>query len=165
MAHNAGESQKGYTAELLRLLEPRPGRIDFAIRLGLICALTGLVAEIYQTPDAALTMYIAFFLNKSDRATSLILSAALLLVITIVIAIIFVVSRVVINDAMWRLISIAVISFGMLFLASASKLKPIGGIIAMIVGYALDQLGTLPVGEVATRALLYAWLFVGIPAG
>jgi len=165
MAHSAAESQKGYAAELLRLLEPRPGRVDFAIRLALICALTGLVAEIYQTPDAALTMYAAFFLNKSDRANSLILSAAMLLLFTIIIASIFVVARAVIDDAMWRFISMAVISFGMLFLASASKLKPIAGIVAMIVGYALDRLGMFPVGEVATRALLYVWLFVGIPAG
>jgi multidrug resistance protein MdtO len=60
-----------------------------------------------------------------------------------------------------------VISIAILFVASASKLRPLGGTIALIVGYALDLLGTIPlaVGELATRALLYAWLFVGIPAG
>ena len=72
---------------------------------------------------------------------------------------------VVIDDPMWRVISMAVISFGLLFLASASKLRPIAGIIALIVGYALDVLGTIQVGELGTRALLYVWLFVGIPAG
>src|SRR6185503_3885628 len=44
-------------------------------------------------------------------------------------------------------------------------LRPVGAIIALIVGYALDILGTLHGGEIATRGLLYAWLFVGIPAG
>jgi multidrug resistance protein MdtO len=46
-------------------------------------------------------------------------------------------------------------------------LRPLGGTIALIVGYALDLLGTIPlaIGELATRSLLYAWLFVGIPAG
>jgi len=73
---------------------------------------------------------------------------------------------VVINDPMWRVISMAAISFALLFVASASKLGPIGGIIALITGYALDVLGNLQqIGELGTRALLYAWLFVGIPAG
>ncbi len=74
---------------------------------------------------------------------------------------------VVINDPMWRVISMSAISIAILFVASASKLSPLGGTIALIVGYALDLLGTTPlaVGELATRSLLYAWLFVGIPAG
>ncbi|MDE1005812.1 MAG: FUSC family protein, partial [Paraburkholderia fungorum] len=55
--------------------------------------------------------------------------------------------------------------FGLLFVTSASKLRPVGAIIAMIVGFALDELGSVPFGEVATRALLYAWLMVAIPIG
>jgi multidrug resistance protein MdtO len=139
--------------------------LEFAIRLALICTLTTLVAELYQTPDPALTAYVAFFMNRPERTASLILSVALALVITVVIALIFVVARLVADDAMWRLISIAVISFALLFLASASRLQPIAGTMALIVGYALDLLGTIQTGELATRALLYAWLFVTIPAG
>ena len=165
MALSVAEPTRTYAAELRRLLEPRPGRINFAIRLALICALTGLVAEIYQTPSAALTMYAAFFLNKDNRTTSLLLDIVFTLLITIIIGFVFLVARVVINDPMWRVIGIATISFGMLFLASASRLKPIAGIVAMIVGYALDELGLIPLGEVGTRALLYVWLFIGIPAG
>jgi multidrug resistance protein MdtO len=56
------------------------------------------------------------------------------------------------------------VSFGLLFLASASKLKPLAAIIAMIVGYGLDLLSDAHVGELATRGYLYAWLFVTIPA-
>lgn len=165
MAPSAAETRKNYAAELIRLLEPRPGRVDFAIRLALISALTGLITEIYQNPSAALTIYVAFFLSQKDRATSLFQDILFLLVITVVIASIFLVARIVIDDPMWRVVSIAAISFGVLFLASSSKLKPIGAIIALIVGYALDVLGTVPIDELATRSLLYAWLFFGIPAG
>ena len=56
-------------------------------------------------------------------------------------------------------------SFCLTFAASASKLKPIAGIVALITAYALDLLGSVPGGELATRGILYAWLFVGIPAG
>jgi multidrug resistance protein MdtO len=153
--------------DIARLMAPRPGRLELATRLAVICALTALVAEIYQTPDAALTVYVVFFLNRNDRAISLILNFVLLALITVIIGFVMLVAMVVINDPMWRVISMTAISIAILFVASASKLSPLGGTIALIVGYALDLLGTIPlsIGEVATRSLLYAWLFVGIPAG
>ena len=164
MALSAAETAR-YAFDLIRYLEPRPGRLQLAIRLALICALTGLIVEIYQTPDAALTMYVALFLNQKDRPTSLVLSVALTLVMTFIITLVFLVARTVIDDPMWRLISMAAIASGMLFLASASKLKPVGPVIALIAGYALSLLGDFPVSASPTRALLYAWLLVGIPAG
>src|SRR5580658_6118253 len=153
--------------EIVRLMAPRPGRLELATRLALICALTVWVAEIYQTPDAALTVYVVFFLNRGDRAVSLILNFVLLGLITVIIGFVLLVAMVVINDPMWRVISMTAISIAILFVASASKLRPLGGTIALIAAYALDLLGTTPLanGELATRSLLYAWLFVAIPAG
>ena len=152
--------------DIARLLAPQPGRLDFASRLALICALTVLIAEIYQTPEPALTTYVVFFLNRDSRTMSLILDVVFVVLITVIIGFILLVAMIVIDDPMWRVISMATISFGLLFLASASKLRPIAGIIALIVGYGLDVLGNLErVGELGTRGLLYVWLFVGIPAG
>ncbi|MCP5433816.1 MAG: FUSC family protein, partial [Alphaproteobacteria bacterium] len=164
MAPSAADLRLGPLAPLADLLEPRPGRVEFALRLALICALTGLVAEIYQTPSPALTIYVAFFLNRSDRASSLLMNVAMVLVISIVIGLVFLVAQLVIDDPMWRVSAMAAISVAFLFLGSASKLRPVGATLALIVAYALDLLGNIPVGEAATRALLYAWLFVGIPA-
>jgi len=152
-------------ADWLRLLAPDPERLEFTTRLALICALTTLVTEIYQTPDGALTAYVAFFLNKPERVLSLILSVAFTVVITVALGLIFLVAKFAIDDAMWRVIAMALLSFGLLFLASASQLRPIGAIVALIVCYGLDLLGRLQLGELATRLLLYVWLFVGIPAG
>src|SRR5580704_5079087 len=151
-------------ADFVRLLEPQPGRIEFAVRLALICTLTVLVVEIYQTPEPALATYIVFFLNRDSRTQSLILNVVLTLLITIIIAVVIMVARLVLDDGMWRVISMALISFGLLFLTSASKLRPLGSTIALIIGYGLDELGLIQIGELGTRALLYAWLFVGIPA-
>src|SRR5689334_17521861 len=53
--------------DMARLLAPRPGQFELASRLALICALTLLVTEIYQTPEPALTTYVAFFLNRDSR--------------------------------------------------------------------------------------------------
>src|SRR6478752_8325214 len=152
-------------SDIARLLAPAPGRFELASRLALICALTVLVAEIYQTPEPALTAYVAFFLNRDSRTMSLITDFVFLALITLIIGAILLVAIVVINDPMWRVISMAAISFGVLYLASASKLQPIAGVIALIVGYALAVLGNIQLGEQGTRELLYVWLFVGIPAG
>ena len=154
-----------YLAELIQLLAPQPGRGVFASRQALICALTVLVVEIYQTPDPALTAYIVFFLNREDRATSIIVNLVFLLVITVVIGMAIVAAMMVADDPMWRVVAMTVISFCLLFLASASKLRPVGSTVALIVGYALDLLGRIQAGEIATRGYLYAWLFVGIPIG
>jgi multidrug resistance protein MdtO len=165
MAIRALESREGRLAEMLRLLMPFPGRLSFAVRLALICAITTLVVEIYQTPEPALTVYLVFFLNKPDRGTSLILSLAMLALFSLIVTSVILVAIIVIDQPVWRVASMAVISLGLLFLGSASKLRPIGGTLALIVAFALDQLGTVHGGEIATRALLYVWLFVGIPAG
>jgi multidrug resistance protein MdtO len=165
MAANAVERHSALHTSWLRLFAPDPERLEFATRVALICALTTLVTEIYQTPDPALTAYFAFFFNRPERTVSLILSVALPLVIAVAIALIFLVANVVVDDAMWRVISIAVLSFGLLFLGSASKLRPIASTVALIVGYALALLGTIQTGELATRALLYILLDVAITAG
>ena len=165
MAPSVAESATRYLEKLTGLMESRPGRLAFALRLALICTITGLVTEIYQTPDAALTMYVVFFLSQKDRATSVIMNFVFLLLITFIISFTFVVVRYFIHDSMSLVISIATISFSFLFLSSASKARPVGNTIALIVGYALDLLGTVSIGELATRALLYTWLFIALPVG
>src|ERR1700756_5487220 len=164
MAIRALEPREGRFAELLPLLMPFPGRLEFAVRLALICALTTLVVEIYQTPDPALTAYVAFFLIKPDRATSVILSIAMLIVYSLTVGSVVLLATIIVDQPVWRVATMAGISVGLLFLASASKLRPVGGIVALIVAYALDLLGSVHGGEIATRGLLYVWLFIGIPA-
>jgi hypothetical protein len=84
------------------------------------------------------------FLNRENRTMSLIADLVFVALITFIIGFILLVAMAVINDPMWRVISMALISFGLLFLGSASKLRPVAGIIALIVGYGLDA------GESAT---------------
>jgi multidrug resistance protein MdtO len=165
MAPPADNSASGRAMRLLSLLAPFPGRLEFAARLALICALTALVAEIYQTPDPALTVYIAFFVVKPDRMSSIVLSLTMATVLTFTLAIVLLAAIAVVDQPLWRVAAMTILSFGLMFLASASKLRPIAPIVALIAAYALDLLGTIQIGEIATRVLLYVWLFVGIPAG
>lgn len=163
MAQPAGDLARPGAADLLKLLAPYPGRAAMATRIALICALTVFVTSASGTPEAAISAYVVFFLNRPDRVTSVVLGAALLVLVTLVVGLVMVVAMFALDNPVWRVACIAGLSFGLLFVTSASKLRPVGAIIAMIVGFALDELGSVPFGEVATRALLYAWLFVAIP--
>src|ERR1700761_7754116 len=164
MARPAVDRAGAWTAWLRDQLAPRPGRAAFAAKLSLICALTALATAIYRTPEPALATYLAFFLNVRDRTTSLLLDLLLTLIVALVIGLVLATAMLVLDHAAARVGAIAALSFGLLFLASASKLKPLAATIGLIVGYALDKLGEVQMGEEATRGLLYAWLFVAMPA-
>ncbi len=144
-------------------LRPFPGRLEFALRLTAICMLTALVCEMYGMPEAALIVYIAFFLNKPDRVGSLLVSVVMLVLFTILVAIIFLLANHVLDRPFRLVAAMTILSFAVLFLGSASKLGPVAGTVALILAFGLDELGQLPQGELATRALFYAWGFVAIP--
>jgi multidrug resistance protein MdtO len=142
---------------------PSIERGEFALRLAIAAALTTYLVMYFQTPEPALTAYLVFFMNKPDRVTSILTQLIMIALITIVIGGILFMATWVIDSPFWRVISMVGLSIALLFLGSASKLKPIAATLALITGYSLDLLGSAPVGEAAVRGLLYAWLFVAIP--
>ncbi|HEX3364148.1 FUSC family protein [Phenylobacterium sp.] len=164
MARPAADSARGFGPWLGEQLAPTPGRFAFAAKLAVICTITAAASAIYRTPDPALAAYLAFFLNARDRATSLLLELVLTLVVAIVLGIVLATAMLVLDHAAWRVGAIAVLSFVLLFLASASKLKPLAANIGMILAFGLDKLGLAQAGEEATRAILYTFLFVAMPA-
>src|SRR5271165_6243013 len=125
MAMPAAEARHLPEPGWLELLKPFPGRLEFAVRLALICALTLLVTEIYQTPEPALTVYVAFFVIKPDRATSVLISTIFLVLISVILGTVLLITMAVIDFPLWRVAVMAVFSFFLLFAASASKLKPV----------------------------------------
>ena len=165
MASLAGDVTAPSLREIARLLAPFPGRASIVTRIALICALTVFITSAYGTPEAATSVYIVLFLNRPDRVTSVVTSIALLLLVSVIVGIVMVVAIFCINDPPLRVASMAVLSVVFLFMTSASKLRPVGAIVAMIIGFGLDELGLAPIGEAATRGLLYAWLLVAIPIG
>ena len=102
---------------------------------------------------------------KPDRAASVVTSIVMLVLISLIVGLVLALTVQVIEQPLWRVTAMTLVSFCLTFAASASKLKPVAGIVALITAYALDLLGSVPGGELATRGILYVWLFVGIPAG
>jgi multidrug resistance protein MdtO len=146
------------------ITQPSPGRLAFSARLALICTLVAVFAEVYKTPEIALTVYLVFFLNKPDRTSSMLLTVAIVVIVTAIVGILLLIATPLLANSGLRVLTMAVISFVMMFLGSASKLKPIASILALVIAYALDILAKVPFGEAATRGVLYLWLFFAIPA-
>ena len=111
------------------------------LRLAAVCTLAAGVSEWFQLPEAALTAYVGFFLLRADRATSVALSVALLVLVTVLIGVVLLLSQAVIGRPEVLLTTMTLIAFGLFFLASSSKLAPVGGILAMIPAFALSLLG------------------------
>ena len=91
--------------EVVRLLSPAPGRVEFALRLALVCTLTTAVTALYQTPSPALTAYVAFFLNRPDRAGSIATTIAMTILISVVLGLLVLVADAVVDVSAWRVAS------------------------------------------------------------
>src|ERR1700722_15323741 len=111
MAPVAGERHGSVFEDIGALLAPFPGRLEFAARLALICALTTLVAEIYQTPEPALTAYVAFFVMKADRVESVITSIVMTLLITLVLGLVLALPVQPVDQPLWRVTAMVLVSF------------------------------------------------------
>ena len=140
-------------------------RLSLALRLAVICTLVTLTTIYYATPEPALVAYLAFFINRDDRASSDRLALGIVVIATLMIGLVFLLMQLLVEHPLGRIAAMAVLSLLLLFLTSASKLKAVGGILTLVLAFALDLMGESPLTELLTRGLLYAWLFVAIPAG
>jgi multidrug resistance protein MdtO len=145
------------------LVEPYAGRSARALEISFVCMIVMIISMTFQIPDPALSTYLVFFAAKENSVENILTSIILIIVVTVVVAIAFGMALLSINAPEGRILLIAAVSFAAFFLATASKLAPLAGTMGLIVAYALDLFGSTPLGEIATRGLLYAWLFVAMP--
>lgn len=151
--------------EVKRDLSPFDGRWEQSWRIALLCALMTLVSMTYGIPAAVLSCYVLFFVMKSDAAESMVLAVALVTLVSIVVFVLIGLINLTIDSPVARLAVIVVSSILFLFLGIASALGPLGGIIALVIAFVMTLLVYIPVGELATRAVLYAWLITSAPMG
>lgn len=163
MASSAELSRHRFWRQLVNDLAAFPGRLAMSWRIALICALTAMMAMVYGIPEAAISCYLIFFVMKPDAAESILLAIALTLLIVGVIATLLLLTQWTIQVPALRILAIAVSSMILLYFSSASKLGALGGIIALILAFGLTLLSYVPTGELATRAILYAWLMATMP--
>lgn len=149
--------------EIRNELQPFDGRLATAWRLGVICALTAMVFMIWQLPLVAIGCYLVLFIMRPDPGESTLKAMAICVLVSVMVALLVWLTQLSISNPTLRLIILASSSFLFLYIGSASKLGEIGGIIALVIAFIMTLLGMVPVGELATRGILYAWLMTLIP--
>lgn len=140
-----------------------PGRLAMAWRVGALCALMTLVAMLYGIPESAISCYLILFVMKPDAAESMAMAIAVTLLVSIVVGLILLIMPYTLESAPLRMAVLVLSSFAFLWLGSASKLGPVGSIIALVIAFIMSLLGDAPNGELAVRAVLYAWLMAVSP--
>ncbi|MBB3773514.1 multidrug resistance protein MdtO [Angulomicrobium tetraedrale] len=150
-------------ARVRRDLAPFPGRAALTWRIALLCALVVGVAMLYQIPEAAISCYLVIFLMKPDAAQNVGTAVALIVLVSLVVAFVVLLVNLTVDSPPLRLITIAVVSFVFLFIGAATQLGEIGGVIALIIAYALALVNVVPVADAATLGLRYAWYLVTLP--
>ena len=146
-------------------LRPFDGRLEMAWRVAAQCSLAALVFMTYGIPLAPIGCYLILFLMKPDGAESALMAIGVAFLVSLVVVLLLYLARWTIDDPMWRMVVIGVGSFIFIYIGAASLLGPIGNILGLVVGFAMTLLSDVPVGEAATRALLYAWLMATAPMG
>lgn len=139
-------------------LLPFDGRFQIAWRVAAQCALAALVFMTYGIPLAPIGCYLLLFIVKRDSTETTLMAIGICILLSLVVGMMFFLIQWSIDYPILRMLVLVVGSFVFLFLAAASKLGPIGNIIALVVGFIMTIISDVPFGEVATRALLYAWL-------
>ncbi|CNL83823.1 FUSC family protein [Yersinia aleksiciae] len=140
-----------------------PGRVAMAWRVAALCALMAMVAMVYGIPESAISCYLIIFVMKPDGVESMVMAIAITLLVSMVVGLVFLLIHFTLEAAPLRMAALIVSSFLFLYLGSASKLGPVGGIIALVIAFVMTLLSNIPMGEVATRGLLYAWLMAVSP--
>lgn len=140
-----------------------PGRVAQAWRVAALCALMAMIAMIYGIPESAISCYLIIFVMKPDGVESMVMAIAITILVSLVVGLVFLLIHFTLEAAPLRMAALIVSSFLFLYLGSASKLGPAGSIIALVIAFVMTLLSDIPMGEVATRGLLYAWLMAVSP--
>ncbi|NTY89106.1 FUSC family protein [Serratia fonticola] len=118
---------------------------------------------LYGIPESAISCYLILFVMKPDAAESMAMAIAVTLLVSIVVGLILLILPYTLESAPLRMAVLVLSSFAFLWLGSASKLVPVGSIIALVIAFIMSLLGDAPNGELAVRAVLYAWLMAASP--
>lgn len=140
-----------------------PGRFAMAWRIGVLTALMTFIAMFYGIPESAISCYLILFIMKPDAVTSMVMAVAIIVLVTIMVGLIILILPVTLEYDPLRMAILVASSFAFLWLGSASQLAEVGSIIALVIAFIMGLIGFAPNGEVATRAILYAWLMTAAP--
>lgn len=146
-------------------LMPFDGRLASAIRVASVCALTTMIFMVYGIPLVAIGCYLVIFVLKPNISGSMLMGIGIIVLASIVIWILLGLVQLTVDRPILRMALLAAFSFLFLYLGVASKVGEAGSIVALVIAFVMSLVGQIPLGEIATRAVLYAWLMASVPMG
>ncbi|TPW33365.1 FUSC family protein [Martelella alba] len=151
------------TLRLIDDLKPFPGRLYQAVSIGIICAISISIAMLYHFPEAAIGCYLVIFMAKPNAAENVVTGVGLIIAVSLVVFLLIGLINLTIDHPPAQIAAIIISSFIFLYMDSATKLGEQAGIVALVIAFVMTLLGYIPIGEIATRAVLYAWAMVFVP--
>jgi uncharacterized membrane protein YccC len=129
----------------------------------LLCVAVVIVCMAWEIPEAAVAAYLIFFASRDDAGSSAIMGFALIIIVILAIAMAFVVTTITAGAPLLRILSMATLVFGSMFLTSASRLGPVASALAMVLAMALTAPDLVGYPELITRAFLWLIPMVLVP--
>ncbi|WP_319518680.1 FUSC family protein [uncultured Martelella sp.] len=163
MAMTAESMLQRKSRRLIDDLRPFPGRLRLALSIGAICAISTVISMMYHFPEAAIGCYLVIFLMRANAAENVVTGVGIIGAVSIVVVLLIGIINLTIDHPPAQIAAIILASFIFLYLDSATKAGEQAGIVALVISFVLTLLGNIPLGEIATRAVLYAWAMVFVP--
>nr|WP_272213699.1 hypothetical protein [Marinicella sp. W31]MDC2879653.1 hypothetical protein [Marinicella sp. W31] len=163
MATNAESALRRKSHRLIDDLRPFPGRFRLSLSIGAICAISTVISMMYHFPEAAIGCYLVIFLMRANAAENVVTGVGIIVAVSAVVVLLIGIINLTIDHPPAQIAAIVLASFIFLYLDSATKAGEQAGIVALVISFVLTLLGNIPLGEIATRAVLYAWAMVFVP--
>lgn len=144
-------------------LLPFKFRLSTSWRIALLCSLMAGIAMLYEIPESAISCYLILYLVKTDAVENILLCVGVIILCSIVVCITFILYNLTMQHIMLRFFFMALFSGFFMYLSSASSLGDIGNLIALVIAFLMTLIDDIPIGDIATRLLLYALLMAVSP--
>ena len=155
--------RESFLSQVRADLAPFPGRAALTWRIAVLCALVSATAMLFVTPEAAISCYLIIFLMKPDAITNIGTAIGLIVLAAGIVALMVFIIQYTVDSPLLRMATIAIASFIFLYIGAASQLGEIGGIIALVIAFILTLVDLVPVGDVVSFGLRYAWYMAAMP--
>ncbi|MBO9664201.1 FUSC family protein [Dokdonella sp.] len=139
-------------------LRAYPGRWNIALRCLLSCAIVIVASQALQVPFLAVSLFVVFFATQANLVLTRLVGLMMFLGITLAIAAAILLAKFTFGYPAWRIVMVAVLLFGCLFLMRASKLGPVFYIVATVITAVQGYFDLIGSPELVVRAILWAWI-------
>src|SRR5260370_30849917 len=141
-------------------LKPFPGRGRITLRLAVACTLIVLVTYTFRMPFQDLMPFFVLFITKEEKVTTTVTALLVLLAVTIAIAAAILFYKATGNRAEFRIPSIALEIFIVMYLFRVLSIGPVGWILGFICAASQSLVYLFPSPEETVHQFLWLWVAI-----